>query len=228
MTKGMVDLDLGKTGRLLSAAVVAASISSLHCGTDGGAAGEPIARVSGTVVHQTIHAGEQADVFVLVEPSASCTLRGDGFEDMALHADTRGVVTFFVASEKVGPWPMAMLFRAMPLMLRSAKTTQAHKRDLLEDVKANRAGDALRASSVYLDYIAEDDDVATRLAASGNRTWVVHAEKGDGGLTDAERTTLEAAPNVTLVVLPGAVFFLPDEAPRQIAEVIAAAVAQVT
>jgi hypothetical protein len=48
---------------------------------------------------------------------------------------------------------------------------------------------------------------------------VVHAEKGDGGLTDAERVTRDAAPLVTVVRIPGAVFFLPDEAPRQIAEV---------
>ena len=52
---------------------------------------------------------------------------------------------------------------------------------------------------------------------------MVHAEKGDGGLTDAERATRDAAPLVTVVTIPGAVFFLPDEAPRRIAEVTAAA-----
>ena len=55
---------------------------------------------------------------------------------------------------------------------------------------------------------------------------MVHAEKGDGGLTDAERATRDAAPLVTVVTIPGAVFFLPDEAPRQIAEVTAAALKQ--
>jgi len=132
------------------------------------------------------------------------------------------------ASEKVGVWPMAMLLRLMPLMARSAKTTEMHKQELLDDIKKNRASDAVRVSSAYLDYIAADPDPAARLAASGNPAWVVHAEKGDGGLTDAERATLEAAPNVTLVKIPGAVFFLPDEAPQQTAEVIASAVAQAT
>ena len=47
---------------------------------------------------------------------------------------------------------------------------------------------------------------------------VVPAEKGDGGLTDAERATRDAAPLVTVVTIPSAVFFLPDEAPRQIAD----------
>ena len=81
------------------------------------------------------------------------------------------------ASEKVGVWPMAMLFRLMPLMARSAKTTETHKQELLEDIKKNRARDAVRVCSAYLDYIAADRDPATQLAASGNPAWVVHAER---------------------------------------------------
>jgi hypothetical protein len=132
----------------------------------------------------------------------------------------RGVVR---ASQKVGRWPMATLLRLMPLMARTAKTTKLHKKELIEDFKQNRAGDAVGACVEYLDYIAEDRDFAAELAASGNPVWVVHAEKGDGGLTDAERATLEAAPNVTLVTIPGSVFLLPDEAPKETAAVIASA-----
>ena len=68
--------------------------------------------------------------------------------------------------------------------------------------------------------------LAAELAASGNPVWVVHAEKGDGGLTDAERATLQAAPNVTLVTIPGSVFLLPDEAPHETAAAIAGALSQ--
>ena len=132
------------------------------------------------------------------------------------------------ASQKVGSWPMAGLLRLMPLMARSAKTPKPHKRELIEDFKQNRAGDSVRTSSEYLDYIAADRDFAAQLAASGSPVWVVHAEKGDGGLTDAERATLQAAPNVTLVTIPGAVFLLPDEAPQQTAAVIATALSQAT
>src|SRR6476620_9077637 len=110
----------------------------------------------------------------------------------------RGVVR---ASQKVGSWPMATLLRLMPLLARSAKTTQLHKKELIEDFKQNRASDSVLACVEYLDYIAEDRDFAAELAASGNPVWVVHAEKGDGGLTDAERATLQAAPNVTLVTI---------------------------
>lgn len=135
----------------------------------------------------------------------------------------RGVVR---ASEKVGVWPMAMLLRLMPLMARSTKTTKVHKQELVEDLKMNTARDAVRVCSEYLDYIAADRDPVAELVASGHAAWVVHAEKhGDGGLTDDERATLEGAPNVTVVTVPGSVFLLPDEVPRQIAEVIATAVA---
>lgn len=127
-------------------------------------------------------------------------------------------------SQRVGRWPLAILLRLLPLMARSAKTTDAHKRDLIEDLKQNRAGDSVRVSAEYLDYIAADRDFAAELAASGSPAWVVHAEKGgDGGLTDAERATLESADNVTLVTVPGSVFLLPDEAPDQTAAVIATA-----
>jgi pimeloyl-ACP methyl ester carboxylesterase len=132
-------------------------------------------------------------------------------------------------SQKVGRWPMAVLFRLMPLMVRSAKMSEQHKKDLIEDFKQNRAGDAVRVCGEYLDYIAADRNFAAELAASSNPVWVVHAEeKGDGGLTDAERATLEAAPNVSLVTIPGAVFLIPDEAPELTAAVITDALKQAT
>ena len=136
----------------------------------------------------------------------------------------RGVVR---ASQKVGPWPMAALLRLMPLMARTAKTPEVHKKELIQDFKQNRANDSVLACVEYLDYIAEDRDFAAELAASGNPVWVVHAEKGDGGLTDAERATLHAAPNVTLVTIPGSVFLLPDEAPQETTTAIASALSQV-
>jgi hypothetical protein len=131
------------------------------------------------------------------------------------------------ASQRVGGWPMAVLLRLLPLMARTAKTPEPHRRELAEDLRQNRARDALRVSAAYLDHIAADRDFAAELAASGHPAWVVHAEKGDGGLTDAERATLAAAPDVTLVTIPGSVFLLPDEAPQQTAAAIAAALARV-
>jgi len=127
-------------------------------------------------------------------------------------------------SQKLGRWPLGILLGLLPLMVRSAKIPQPHKRELIEDLKQNKAGDAVRVSAEYLDYIADDRDYAAELAAASTPVWVVHAEKGgDGGLTDEERATLDPADNVTLVTVPGAVFLLPDEAPQRTAVVIATA-----
>ncbi|MGV1010379.1 MAG: alpha/beta fold hydrolase [Dermatophilaceae bacterium] len=150
---------------------------------------------------------------------------------LGLALTTPDEATFFRyvvrASQKVGRWPMAILFRLMPLMVKSAKTPDSHKKDLIEDWKQNRSGDAVRVCGEYLDYIAADRNFAAELAASANPVWVVHAEEnGDGGLTDAERATLQAAPKVTLVTIPGAVFLIPDEAPQRTAAVIADALTQ--
>jgi hypothetical protein len=58
--------------------------------------------------------------------------------------------------------------------------------------------------------------------------WIVHAEKkGDGGLTDVERRVLEGCPHAHVVTIPGAVFFLPNEIPERIAEIIGDALAVV-
>jgi hypothetical protein len=147
---------------------------------------------------------------------------------LGLSLTTEDEAAFFVRivrlSQKVGRWPLGGLFWLMPLMVRSAKIPQPHKGELIEDLKQNRAGDAVRVCAEYLDYVGADRDYAAELAESGCPAWLVHAEKGgDGGLTDAERAALEAADNVTLVTVPGSVFLLPDEAPQQTAAVIATA-----
>ncbi|HET6167678.1 MAG TPA: alpha/beta hydrolase [Marmoricola sp.] len=134
----------------------------------------------------------------------------------------RGVVRL---SQRIGSWPMSLLLTMVPLMARSAKIPEPHKSELVEDLKQNRGKDAVRLCAGYLDHIDADRDYAAEIAAAGSPVWVVHAEKGDGGLTDKERATLEAAANVTLVTIPGSVFLLPDEAPGQVAAAIAAAVA---
>jgi pimeloyl-ACP methyl ester carboxylesterase len=131
-------------------------------------------------------------------------------------------------SQRVGSWPMAILLKLVPVMAKSADVPQPHKQELVEDLKQNRARDSVRLCAEYLDYIAAERNYAKELAASGSPAWVVHAEKGDGGLTDAERASLEAAANITLVTIPGSVFLLPDEAPERTAAVIAAALSKTT
>jgi pimeloyl-ACP methyl ester carboxylesterase len=142
--------------------------------------------------------------------------------------DEAGFFRYLVrASQRVGSWPFALLLRLMPLMARTAKLPDQHKRELIADLKQNRARDAVKVCATYLDYIAADRDYAAELADLTTPVWVVHAQKnGDGGLTDAERQTLAASDNVSLVTIPGSVFLIPDEAPGVTADVIAAAIAR--
>lgn len=55
-------------------------------------------------------------------------------------------------------------------------------------------------------------------------TWVVHAQKGDGGLTEDERRALEACPRTNLITIHGTCYFRPDEEPDRVAEIIADAI----
>jgi pimeloyl-ACP methyl ester carboxylesterase len=83
-----------------------------------------------------------------------------------------------------------------------------------------------RGLLAYLDWLRRDDDPAHRLAEAGVPAWVMHAEKGDGGLTPHERAALEACPRVRVVTVPGEVFFLPNDVPERIADVIVQALAE--
>jgi pimeloyl-ACP methyl ester carboxylesterase len=77
----------------------------------------------------------------------------------------------------------------------------------------------------YLDYLDRHPEPATRLCDAGVPTWIVHAERGDGDLTDGERRTFAACPHVRLVTVPGTSLFLPDEHPERVAEITAEALA---
>ena len=76
----------------------------------------------------------------------------------------------------------------------------------------------------YLRWLNRHERPAERLCRAGVPTWILHAEKGDGGLTDDERRTLEACPHAHLVAIPGAVFFLPNEVPERIADLVLEAI----
>jgi pimeloyl-ACP methyl ester carboxylesterase len=98
-------------------------------------------------------------------------------------ADEAGFLRVVVRlSQKVGQWPLGILLRLLPLQARSVKAPEPHKGELIEDLEQNRACDLVRVSAAYLDYLAADRDYAAGLAAASSPAWVVHAEKGDGGL----------------------------------------------
>jgi pimeloyl-ACP methyl ester carboxylesterase len=72
----------------------------------------------------------------------------------------------------------------------------------------------------YFQYLDRHGSVASRLAQAGVPAWVVHGERGDGGITDEERRTLAACPQIRVITLPGASYFTPNEEPALVARLV--------
>ncbi|HEX5532708.1 MAG TPA: alpha/beta hydrolase [Actinomycetales bacterium] len=130
-------------------------------------------------------------------------------------------------SNMIGSLPFAVMKRVAGSMVKGISVPPERRAELAADFRRTTTRDMRLGLKEYLKWLQSGEDHAARLCQSGVPTWVVHAEKGDGGLTDAERSTLEACPTVKVVTIPGSVFFLPNEVPDQIAAVINEAVAAV-
>jgi len=127
----------------------------------------------------------------------------------------------------LGTVPFAVLKKGIPSMMKRVPIPPERQAQLEADFALNRTRDMRRGLQAYLRWLHRDDDPARRLCEAGVPAWVVHAEKGDGDLTKHEREILEACPHVRVVTLPGQVFFLPNEVPGRIADVIVQALAEV-
>ena len=130
-------------------------------------------------------------------------------------------------SNVVGTWPLSVMKRAAGSMVKKLPVPAERKADLAADFRRTDTHDMSLGLNEYMKWLKSGEDHAAMLCASGVPTWVVHAEKGDGGLTDSERRTLESCSTVTIVTIPGNVFLLPNEVPDRIAAVINEAVAAV-
>jgi pimeloyl-ACP methyl ester carboxylesterase len=127
----------------------------------------------------------------------------------------------------LGNLPAAVLKKGAASMVRGTDLPPERKAELRADFARNNSSDVRKGLTEYLRWLKRDDDPAQRLCEAGVPTWVVHAEKGDGDLTQHEREVLEACPHVQVVTLPGSVFFIPNEAPEQCADVVVQALAAV-
>jgi pimeloyl-ACP methyl ester carboxylesterase len=128
----------------------------------------------------------------------------------------------------LGGLPAAVLAKGAASMVKRIPVSADRQAELREDFRKNVPRNMRQALHEYVRWLGRHDRPAERLCQTGVPTWVVHAEKGDGGLTDDERRTIEGCPHARLVTLPGAVFFMPNEAPGPIADVIVEAVRSAT
>jgi pimeloyl-ACP methyl ester carboxylesterase len=127
----------------------------------------------------------------------------------------------------LGSLPAAVLKKGAASMVKQAAVPPDRRAELQADFARNNAHDVRQALRAYLQWLHRGDDPARRLCEADVSAWVIHAEKGDGDLTDHEREVLEACPHIQVVTLPGKVFFLPNDAPERIADVIMEAIAGV-
>ena len=124
----------------------------------------------------------------------------------------------------LGSLPAAVLAEGAASMVKRIAVSAERQNELREDFRKNVPGHVRVGLREYVRWLHRHERPAERLCRSGVPMWIVHAEKGDGGLTVDERRTLVACPHAHLVTIPGTVFFLPNEVPKRIADVILQAV----
>jgi pimeloyl-ACP methyl ester carboxylesterase len=124
----------------------------------------------------------------------------------------------------MGGLPCTVLAKGAASMVKRTALPAERKRELQDDFRKSVAKHEMHGLREYVGWLHRHERRAERLCRADVPTWIVHAEKGDGGLTDDERGTLEACPHAQLVTIPGTVFFLPNEVPEPIADIILEAV----
>lgn len=140
--------------------------------------------------------------------------------------DEPGFLRAIVRSTAVlGNLPMKVLAAGAASMVKRIPASAERQSELRADFRRNNPRDIRIGLREYVRWLARGDGRAERLCQAGVPAWIVHAEKGDGGLTADERRSLQACPHVHLVTIPGSVFFLPNEIPERVAAVIVDALA---
>ena len=119
-----------------------------------------------------------------------------------------------------GKWPYVLMLKLIVFALNASRLPSDRREQLLADFRKNDPSVMRGLFRGYLDYLRRHGTVASRLCRADVRAWVVHAEHGDGGVTAKERRTLEACPRITMITIPGTSYFLPNEEPRRIADLI--------
>src|ERR1700729_3988084 len=90
----------------------------------------------------------------------------------------------------LGSLPCAVMRKLMGLATRQARISADRRAQLRADFRKNDPRAMREIFRGYLRYLGRYDSAAERLCDAGVPAWVVHAEKGDGGLAPDERRTL--------------------------------------
>jgi pimeloyl-ACP methyl ester carboxylesterase len=140
-------------------------------------------------------------------------------EPFFLHAMS-GLGTVF------GSLPSAAMLKMMGMATKHARVSPERRAEIADDFRMNDPRSMRQIFKEYLSFLDRSGQgSAGRLCRRGASTWVVHAEKGDGGLTSQERTELEGCANSTIITIPGTSYFVPNEEPELVASLVVKALA---
>lgn len=130
-----------------------------------------------------------------------------------------GVLDRLGAVPGVGQLAWLAMLKAMPKAM--GKRFPAERRDALAAGMANNDPRFCRRGvRTYFEYLDAHGSLVPRLCQSGVKSYVVFGDNDEIGLTDQERSGLEACADVTLVTVADATHGLIIEQPARIAELI--------
>jgi pimeloyl-ACP methyl ester carboxylesterase len=127
----------------------------------------------------------------------------------------------------LGHLPFAALLKMMGPAMKRMPLPPDRREVLAAEFRKNDPRIVRRAVHSYFQYLDRHGSVASRLCEADVPAWVVHGERGDGGITDDERRTLEACPRIRVITLPGASYFMPNEEPALVAKLVVEALDRV-
>jgi pimeloyl-ACP methyl ester carboxylesterase len=131
------------------------------------------------------------------------------------------------SSAVLGNLPMKVLAAGAGSMVKRIPVPADRQAELRDDFRRNNPRDVRLSLKAYLRWLHDGEGRAEQLCKAAVPIWIMHAEKGDGGLTAHERAVLEACPHARVIALPDEVFFLPNEVPTRVAELIVEALAEI-
>jgi pimeloyl-ACP methyl ester carboxylesterase len=120
----------------------------------------------------------------------------------------------------LGSLPFAALLKLMGPAMKQVPVTPERRDELIAEVRKSPPAVFQRCIHVYLKYLDKHGSVARRLCESGVSAWIVHGERGDGGITDDERRVFEACDQTSVITIPGTSYFTPTEEPALVAKLI--------
>jgi pimeloyl-ACP methyl ester carboxylesterase len=120
----------------------------------------------------------------------------------------------------LGHLPFAAMLKMMGPAMKRMPLPEARRDTLAAEFRKNDPHVIRRGVHCYFQYLDRHGSVAARLCEAGVPAWVVHGERGDGGITDDERRTLETCPLVRVVTIPGASYMTPNEEPALVATLV--------